>query len=176
MPTPRFGTGAVLHVLDEDLAPLRAVRRPFANAAIAAASVELLDALQRSSKAGVVIGTWRSGQVETQARLKAQGFNRHTFLCGQSGSGKTYALGVILEQLLLETELRLVILDPNADFVRLGETLPQAPADSAQKICGARHPHPATRLRWRCALRTLCDHVSTKQSRRITDGSADRSW
>jgi len=51
----------------------------------------------------------------------AGGFNRHTFLCGQSGSGKTYSLGVILEQLLLQTDLRLVILDPNSDFVRLGD-------------------------------------------------------
>lgn len=50
----------------------------------------------------------------------AHGFNRHTFLCGQSGSGKTYSLGVILERLLTETGLRLVILDPNSDFVRLG--------------------------------------------------------
>ena len=51
----------------------------------------------------------------------AGGFNRHTFLCGQSGSGKTYSLGVILEQLLTGTDLRLVILDPNSDFVRLGQ-------------------------------------------------------
>jgi uncharacterized protein len=53
--------------------------------------------------------------------LDAGGFDRHTFLCGQSGSGKTYALGTILEQILLQTSLRLVILDPNSDFVRLQE-------------------------------------------------------
>jgi len=53
--------------------------------------------------------------------LDAGGLDRHTLLCGQSGSGKTYALGTILEQLLLETSLRLVILDPNSDFVRLGD-------------------------------------------------------
>jgi uncharacterized protein len=47
------------------------------------------------------------------------GFSRHTFLCGQSGSGKTYSLGVILERLLMETDLRVVVLDPNSDFVRL---------------------------------------------------------
>jgi DNA helicase HerA-like ATPase len=52
-------------------------------------------------------------------RLDAGGFDRHTFLCGQSGSGKTYALGTMLEQLLLETTLRIVVLDPNSDFVRL---------------------------------------------------------
>ncbi len=55
------------------------------------------------------------------ATADASGFDRHTFLCGQSGSGKTYSLGVILEQLLIETDLRLVILDPNSDFVRLGQ-------------------------------------------------------
>jgi uncharacterized protein len=51
----------------------------------------------------------------------ARGFDRHTFLCGQSGSGKTYSLGVILERLLMETDLRIVVLDPNSDFVRLPE-------------------------------------------------------
>jgi DNA helicase HerA-like ATPase len=56
------------------------------------------------------------------AALDAGGFNRHTFLCGQSGSGKTYSLGLVLEQLLVETGLRLVILDPNSDYVRLAET------------------------------------------------------
>jgi len=53
--------------------------------------------------------------------LDAGGFDRHTFLCGQSGSGKTYALGGVLERLLAQTGLRLVILDPNSDHVRLGE-------------------------------------------------------
>jgi hypothetical protein len=51
--------------------------------------------------------------------LDAGGFDRHTFLCGQSGSGKSYSLGVVLEQLLLETDLRIVILDPNSDYARL---------------------------------------------------------
>src|SRR5579859_6828403 len=55
------------------------------------------------------------------ALADARGFSRHTFLCGQSGSGKTYSLGVILERLLTETDLRMVVLDPNSDFVRLGQ-------------------------------------------------------
>ena len=51
--------------------------------------------------------------------LDGTGFDRHTFFCGQSGSGKTYALGTVLERLLLETSLRIVVLDPNSDFARL---------------------------------------------------------
>jgi DNA helicase HerA-like ATPase len=58
-------------------------------------------------------------------------------MCGQSGSGKTYALGVLLEQLLLATELRIVILDPNSDFVRLGELRAQAPGDVADRYRAA---------------------------------------
>ncbi len=40
-------------------------------------------------------------------------------MCGQSGSGKTYSLGLLLERVLAETSLRVVILDPNSDHVRL---------------------------------------------------------
>ena len=52
--------------------------------------------------------------------LDAGGFDRHTFLCGQSGSGKTYSLGVLLERLLLATDLRIIVLDPNSDFAHIG--------------------------------------------------------
>lgn len=61
-------------------------------------------------------------------------FNRHTFWCGQSGSGKTYALGVVLEQVMLQTRLPIVVLDPNSDFVHLGTALPDAPAEAATAI------------------------------------------
>lgn len=76
------------------------------------------------------------------ARIDAGGFDRHTFLCGQSGSGKSYALGLILERLLLETRLQIVVLDPNSDFVRLGEARPGAPAAEAaryaERVSGVR--------------------------------------
>jgi uncharacterized protein len=68
---------------------------------------------------------------DVPATLDAGGFDRHTFLCGQSGSGKTYSLGLVLERLLVETDLRLVILDPNSDYVRLGEQRPEADAELA---------------------------------------------
>lgn len=63
--------------------------------------------------------------------LDARGLDRHTFFCGQSGSGKTYSLGVLLEQLLLQTTLRVIVLDPNSDFVRLREAHPAADPDAA---------------------------------------------
>lgn len=68
--------------------------------------------------------------------LDAGGFDRHTFLCGQSGSGKTYSLGLVLERLLLETDLRIVVLDPNSDFVRLGRVREGADGDLAARYEG----------------------------------------
>lgn len=68
------------------------------------------------------------------AHLLAPRLNRHTFWCGQSGSGKTYALGVLLEQVLLHTRLPLVILDPNSDFVSLGRTRPGIAPELAEEF------------------------------------------
>lgn len=70
-------------------------------------------------------------------QLDARRFNRHTFWCGQSGSGKTYALGVVLEQLLLRTALPMLILDPNADFVRLTTARDDAPGEQSARIAGS---------------------------------------
>ena len=88
-------------------------------------------------------GTWSSGarldvgelllEPDVRFALDAGGFNRHTFLCGQSGSGKTFALGVLLEQVLLQTSIRVVILDPNSDFVRLGDVRDGIDADLAAR-------------------------------------------
>lgn len=67
------------------------------------------------------------------ARLDAGGFGRHTFLCGQSGSGKTYSLGLVLERLLLDTGLRIIVLDPNSDYVRLDRIRSGAAGDEAER-------------------------------------------
>ena len=87
-----------------------------------AAGAEVQAWLERSARPGAKL---QLGELALAAGVPcladAGGFDRHTFLCGQSGSGKTYSLGVILERLLIETDLRLVILDPNSDFVRLGK-------------------------------------------------------
>jgi DNA helicase HerA-like ATPase len=67
------------------------------------------------------------------AVLDSGGFNRHTFMCGQSGSGKTYSLGLLLERVLAETELRVIILDPNSDYVGLGQVRADADPQVADR-------------------------------------------
>ena len=68
--------------------------------------------------------------------LDSGGLARHTFMCGQSGSGKTYSLGLLLERVLAETNLRVVILDPNSDYVGL----PRVRDDADPKVA-ARYAH-----------------------------------
>ncbi|HWM73942.1 MAG TPA: ATP-binding protein [Nocardioides sp.] len=67
------------------------------------------------------------------ASLDSGGFNRHTFMCGQSGSGKTYSLGLLLERVLAETTLRVVILDPNSDYRGLSRLREDADPDVAAR-------------------------------------------
>ncbi len=114
------GSGELLARLDgEELRPVTAADS-FREAELEQAPAELLERYRTRSDAGATLLDVGRAEGGGRANLHAQGFARHTFLCGQSGAGKTFALGVVLERLLLETDLRLVILDPNGDHVGLG--------------------------------------------------------
>lgn len=94
--------------------------QPFYGEAIAPAGEEDVAAWLEQVRPGAALDVGALAlQPHLRFSLDAAGFDRHTFFCGQSGSGKTYALGTVLEQLLLRTTLRIVMLDPNSDFVRL---------------------------------------------------------
>ena len=128
------GFGVVIGTLGEAGAVQRGDRPPFRGAAMGLAGPTELGGLHGTAAGTLTIGTWRTGDVGAEASLRAGGFNRHTFLCGQSGSGKTYALGVLLERLLLQTDLRMAVFDPNADFVHLGSTVPGVSEADARRI------------------------------------------
>ena len=109
---------------------------PFGGAAVRVATpAEVAHWLEsaRPARASLDVGTLTFAD-GVPLGLDAGAFDRHTFLCGQSGSGKTYALGTILERLLVETTLRIVVLDPNSDFVRLGEL-----RDGVDGVVGSRY-------------------------------------
>jgi uncharacterized protein len=103
---------------------------PFDDVEVSPAPTELLRAALSGLKAPLEVGSLRFSE-EFPALLDARGFNRHTFLCGQSGSGKTYALGLLLERLVLHTRLPLLVLDPNGDHVHLGRTRPTVDESTA---------------------------------------------
>ena len=109
-------SGAVLGALVDGRLQLGPVS-PFSAAVLGPAPADLWAQVLETGGSTMRVGSARGGP----AQLRPKGFSRHTFMCGQSGSGKSYSLGVLLEQVILDTELPMVILDPNADFVRLSE-------------------------------------------------------
>ncbi|WP_196804174.1 ATP-binding protein [Marmoricola sp. URHB0036] len=124
------GEGGILGVLGEDGELDTSLVDPFAGGWVQQAPHDVWAALERSRAARMRIGVSQSGP----AMLSGASFNRHTFLCGQSGSGKSYALGVLIEQLLIDTDLPIVVLDPNGDFVGLGTTVEGAEPDERRRI------------------------------------------
>ncbi len=111
--------------------------RPFVDAVLEPATADEVSAFFARAGSDAVrleIGTLALVEGDVTASLDAAGFDRHTFLCGQSGSGKTYSLGVVLERLLLDTSLRIVVIDPNSDFVRLREPRPGAEPGLAVRL------------------------------------------
>ncbi|WP_336922857.1 ATP-binding protein [Aquipuribacter sp. SD81] len=141
------GAGTVLAAVAEDgTVDPRPPAVGFADADLAPAPDDLVEQVLAARRGGAP--TLALGRLvtapEREAPLRAKGITRHTFLCGQSGSGKTYATGVLLERVLLQTDLPLLVLDPNSDHVHLGRLRDDAPADDAER---ARHGREAGRVR-----------------------------
>ena len=127
--------------------------------AIAAEEVAtIVDALDRgvpTIEVGTMIGT------RAPARLHAKGFARHTFMCGQSGSGKTYTTGVLFERLLADTGLPIIVLDPNSDHVYLDSLRdPDDDSPEAQRYREVAAGVSVARARGLDATHTLCADFS----------------
>src|ERR687898_958936 len=109
------GSGVILGKLENERYVPTTNEDGFQSADLAPAGENLVAAyLAAEGRAKLDVGRALYTEGRVRVPMKAEGFDRHTFLCGQSGSGKTFALGVILERLLLETELKVIILDPNS--------------------------------------------------------------
>ena len=145
---------------------LDAESTPFHDVPIARATTSVVErhlAERKPPGAGLDVGAMLL-EPELRVSLDASGFDRHTFFCGQSGSGKTYALGTVLERLLLDTNLRIVVLDPNSDFVRLGEV-----REGADSAVADRYREAAAGL----VVRRSADTGSERLHVRFTDCDAE---
>jgi len=135
-------------------------RTPFHDARVRPASPDEVGAWcsrSRPPRAGLTVGEMLLAP-GVPATLDSGGLSRHTFMCGQSGSGKTYSLGLLLERVLAETSLRVVILDPNSDYrglptiregadPRVAERYARVPGEIAVWRNDPAAPHPL-RLRF----------------------------
>lgn len=54
-------------------------------------------------------------------RVSADLMDSHTVIVAQSGSGKSFFLGRLVEELLIRTKCRCLIFDPDGDFSRMDQ-------------------------------------------------------
>ncbi|HYI23908.1 MAG TPA: ATP-binding protein [Thermomicrobiales bacterium] len=142
------GSGILIGRIDGERSGATGEIDQFDGAAIGPVTSDQLSHFLESHSQGrtaLPIGTQAGFDPQIPATMLASGFGRHTFLVGQSGSGKTYSLGVILEQLLLETDLRIIIIDPNSDYVRLRDIREQVAANDPE--LAARYRDAASGIR-----------------------------
>lgn len=58
-------------------------------------------------------------------RVPAQLAGAHTAIIAQSGSGKSFFLGRLIEELMLQTSASCLVFDPNGDFMKIRDSAPQ---------------------------------------------------
>jgi hypothetical protein len=82
---------------------------------------------------------------EHLVRVPADMLAYHTAIVAQSGSGKSFFLGRLIEEIMLSTKARCVVLDPNADFRRVSEVVDTVRWKKAAYEKGRGHlPHEET--------------------------------
>lgn len=116
------------------------------------------------SAVGPQIG-WLSDVAGIPLFLKGPGLKSHTLIVGQSGSGKSFMLGRLLEEIVLSSEAGILLLDPNADFV--------SSARSSSR-CGSGTPLPFRRLKRQLRFETLLCVAELPHSAAHPNGASAR--
>lgn len=108
--------------------------------------------------------------------LDTESLLHHTLVVGQSGSGKSFFLARLLEELLLRTKARIVAIDPNGDLRRFCQPMPREIWEDSknsslfQKLNGIAKSHELTPLDSREAFSAawndrLFQYLIVKESR-----------
>ena len=103
----------------------------------------------------------------------------HTIIVAQSGSGKSTFLGRLIEELLLRTKARCVVLDPNADFRRADSSAPPELWDAAYydrtKLCG-KLPHEISQKEFNTKWKRLKIEILSLRRRAKTQKALKLWW
>ena len=81
--------------------------------------------------------------------LNPEGFMRHTAIFGQSGSGKSFSFGIILEELIKETDARVLVLDPNSDYRNFSHLRARADIKKYSRREYTAEEHELLQQRWK---------------------------
>ena len=87
---------------------------------------------------GLYIGNLIS-RPDVPVYLTIKGFRRHLAILAQTGAGKSYTAGVLIEE-LLNKGATIVVIDPHADYVFLSQTSEGGRYEKADRITVFRNP------------------------------------
>jgi DNA helicase HerA-like ATPase len=79
---------------------------------------QLIEKLYAKEGEGLYVGNLVTRRT-VGVKLSIAGFRRHLAIIAQTGAGKSYLAGVLMEE-LLEKGATVIVLDPHADYVRMG--------------------------------------------------------
>jgi Helicase HerA, central domain len=74
-------------------------------------------------EAEMLVG-YRTNDHDKPIHLDPEGLLHHTLVVGQSGSGKSFFVARVIEEIVLATSARVLIIDPNGDFRSLSQASP----------------------------------------------------
>jgi hypothetical protein len=101
---------------------------------------------------------------EDLVRVTAKALGTHAAIIAQSGSGKSFFVGRLIEELTLATKARCVILDSNADFRKIHEVVDETLWKAASYDTRVRRgllPHERSRLIFADAWKRISIRVRT---------------
>jgi Helicase HerA, central domain len=88
------------------------------NVIIAPGEADLRINKQLVGQTMLLVGT-QTNDAKRPIRIGFDGLLHHTLVVGQSGSGKSFFVARLLEEILLRSRARVLIIDPNGDFRKL---------------------------------------------------------
>ena len=83
---------------------------------------------------------------EVPVHLRINGFRRHVAILAQTGAGKSYLTGVLVEE-LMERGATIVVIDPHADYVFLSQTSDGKPHPFSDHVTVFQNPESTGRYR-----------------------------
>lgn len=92
---------------------------------------------------GLHIGTLASRE-SVSVHLSINGFRRHVAVIAQTGAGKSYTVGVILEE-LMKLGATAVVIDPHADYVFLSRDRDMRRHEHSERVVVFRNPNSSGR-------------------------------
>ena len=137
--TKVFGEAKVLGYLDErgEVVTPRSATIPGMEVHIAPSS--LLERLfSKDTRFGLHVGSLITRD-EVRVSIDPNGFRRHVAVIAQTGAGKSYLVGLILER-LLPLGATIIVLDPNSDYVMMRRNKEGLPTSIAEDIVVYRPP------------------------------------